>query len=405
MLKALITGAAGQMAQPVISYLSSLAIIDQLTLADLAEEKLVKIINNNGYTKCRPLKLDVRNKQQLAEAVTGQDVVVNFVGPYYRFGTTVLKAAIENGVNYVDIVDDFDTTAELLELNDKAAAAGITALIAMGASPGVINVLARLGSEQMDQTDEINTYWVVGESSPEFTGALKHFFHVMGSKIPTFENGQMKKIWPFRNDGAQTIAFLPPLGEFKLYHIGHPEPVTLSRFIPGVKTVTNRGALYPASLNQIFKVLVNYGITSDVPIPFRGEMVAPLEFFEALYNERLAHMPKTTEPSLGAMGVEIKGKKGNQEMIHWYTHSTNAEMEETTGYPAAVGAEMMLTGEITQKGVIAPECLNPQKFLKILSQATSVYDTVVLTEKIDGIVKKEGRLFDGQTWSDLLKGD
>ncbi len=405
MLKVLIAGAAGQMAQPVISYLSSLAMVTELTLADISEQKLNAIIDKDQSGKCRPLKLDVRNEQQLSQALQGQDVVVNFVGPYYRFGTTVLEAAIQNGVNYVDIVDDYDTTAQLLELNDKAAEAGITALIAMGASPGVINVVSRLSSDQMDQTEEINTYWVVGESATEFTGALRHFFHVISSKIPTFENGEMKLIWPFKNSGAQVITFPHPIGDFKVYQIGHPEPVTLSRFIPGVKTVTNRGALYPAVLNHIFKVLVNYGFTSEEPIPFRGEMVAPLEFFEALYNAQQKGMPANAQPPVTGMGVEVKGRKENREIVHWYTHSTvDCGMDETTGIPAAVGVEMMLSGEVTSKGVIAPECLEPKTFLKKLGKATNAYDNILLSEKIDGDIKREGTLFDRETWSDLLEG-
>jgi saccharopine dehydrogenase (NAD+, L-lysine-forming) len=403
-LKVLIAGAAGQMARPVIKHLSSLALVSGLTLADISAQRLRTIIEQDKSGKCRPFTLDVRNEQQLLQALQGQDVVVNLVGPYYLFGTTVLEAAIQKGVNYVDIVDDFDTAAQLLELNDKAAGAGVTALIAMGASPGVINVLSRLSSEQMEQTEEINTYWVAGEPATEFTGALRHFFHAVGSKVPTFKNGQMILIRPFKNSEAQVITFPPPLGEFQVYQMGHPEPVTLPRFIPGVKTVTNRGALYPAVLNHIFKVLVNYGFTSEEPIPFRGEMVAPLEFFEALFNARQKEMPSTDEPPVMGMGVEVKGKKDNREIVHWYTHSANCGMAEATGYPLAVGVEMILAKEITSKGVIAPECLEPGLFLRRLGAVTTVYDQVLLSEKIGGAVKREGKLFDEKTWGDLLEG-
>ena len=125
------------MARPVIKHLSSLALVSGLTLADISAQRLRTIIEQDKSGKCRPFTLDVRNEQQLLQALQGQDVVVNLVGPYYLFGTTVLEAAIQKGVNYVDIVDDFDTAAQLLELNDKAAGAGVTALIAMGASPGL----------------------------------------------------------------------------------------------------------------------------------------------------------------------------------------------------------------------------------------------------------------------------
>lgn len=400
-MKVLITGAAGQMAQPAINYLSSLSAIDKITLADLSEQKLKTIIEKNGSPKCYPLQLDIRDSQRLSDALTGQDVVLNLVGPYYHFGTTVLEAAIQNGVNYVDIADDFDTTAQLLELNDKAAQAGITALIGMGASPGMINVVARLSSDHMDQIEEINTSWVVGETNSDYTGAVVHLFHVMGNEIPTFENGQMKYIMPGMKEGARVIDFPPPIGPFEVYHIGHPEPVTLSKFIPGVQTVTNRGAIYPAERNFMFKVLVEAGFTSERPIPFRGEMVAPLEFFEALFRAAKEVMPPETEPSKMAMAVEVKGKKENSELVHCYYLADFGEMEAFTGFPAAIGVEMLLAGEAAQKGVIAPECLNPVQVLHRLSQATDAFNKLTISEKVNGTVKREGLLFDQNIWLDL----
>lgn len=400
-MKVLITGAAGQMAQPVIKYLSSLAIVDELTLADLSEQNLAAVIEKHGSSKCKPFKLDVRNPQLLAEALQGHDVVLNLVGPYYQFGTIVLEAAIQNGVNYVDIVDDFDTTQQLLDLNDKAAAAGITALIATGASPGLTNTLARLSSDHMDQVEEINTSWVVGEANSEYTGAIVHLFHAMGSEVPTFENGQIKFIMPSQQDGARLIDFPQPIGEFEVFHIGHPEPVTLGRFIPGVKTVTNRGAIWPKDKNDLFRVLVAAGFTSEQPIPFRGEMVAPLEFFKAMFHVWKQVLPPDTEPSKMATCVEVKGKKGDSEIVYTYYLADYGEMEAYTGNSAAVGVEMVLAGEANIKGVIAPECLDPLEYLRRLSKATDVYDKLIMYEKVDGNATKAGPLYDKNIWPEL----
>lgn len=400
-LKVLITGAAGQMAQPVIKYLIKLPMVDEIRLGDLSEARLADVIKAQGSPKCHPFKLDVRNPQLLKEALTGQDLVLNLVGPYYHFGTTVLEAAIKSGVNYVDIVDDFDTTQELLDLNDQAVQAGITALIATGASPGVTNVLSRLSSDYMEQVEEINTSWVVGEANSNYTGALVHLFHVMGNEVPTFENGEIKYIMPGQPDGARIINFPQPLGTCEVFQIGHPEPVTLSKFIPGVKTVTNRGAIWPEDKNNMFRVLVASGFTSEQKVPFRDLMVAPLDFFEVLFNIAKQTSPPDTEPSKMAMCVEIIGKKNNQDITHTYFLADYGEMETFTGMSAAVAVEMMLNGSAKTKGVIAPECLDPLEYMHKLSQATDGYRKLFLMETINGDLYRAGRFYNKNIWDDL----
>lgn len=404
-MKVLITGAAGQMAQPIIKYLISLAVVDELTLGDFNEVKLAEVIEKQGSPKCRPMKLDIRNWQLLSEALAGQDVVLNLVGPYYKFGTTVLEAAIQSGVNYVDIVDDFDTTQQLLDLNEQAAAANITALIATGASPGLTNVLARLSADLMDEVEEINTSWVVGEANSEYTGAIVHLFHAMGNEVPTFKDGKIQFIMPCQQDGARLINFPQPIGEFEVFHIGHPEPVTLGKFIPGVKTVTNRGAIWPKDKNDLFRVLVATGFTSEQPIPFKGETLVPLDFFEAMFKVWKQIFPPDTEPSKMATCIEVIGKKENRNVVYTYYLSDYGEMEEYTGNSAAVGVEMVLDGQANIKGVIAPECLNPLEYLRRLRQSTVAFDKIMMFKTVDGDVRKAGPLYDKNIWYEIWENN
>lgn len=402
-MKVLITGAAGQMAQPVIKYLSTLAVVDEISLGDLSEERLAGVIEKHGSPKLKPVQLDVRNPQLLSEALAGHDVVLNLVGPYYKFGTTVLEAAIKSGVNYVDIVDDFDTTQELLDMNDQAAAAGITALIATGASPGLTNVLSRLSADLLDEVEEINTSWVVGEANSEYTGALVHLFHAMGSEVPTFRDGKIEFIMPCQQDGARVVNFPYPFGEYEVFHIGHPEPVTLGKFIPGVKTVTNRGAIWPKDKNDLFRVLVASGFTSEQPIPFKGEMVPPLDFFKTMFGIWKVVLPPDEEPSKMATCVEVKGTKGDDEVVYTYYLSDYGEMEEYTGNSAAVGVEMVLAGQANIKGVIAPECLDPLEYLRRLRQPTKAFEKTMMIKTVNGDIAKAGPVYDENIWHELWK--
>ena len=54
----------------------------------------------------------------------------------------MLRAAIRAGCHYVDVCDDWEPTLEMLALDTEARAAGVTAVIGLGASPGITNLLA-----------------------------------------------------------------------------------------------------------------------------------------------------------------------------------------------------------------------------------------------------------------------
>ncbi len=41
---------------------------------------------------------------------SGYDAVVSAIGPFYVFGEDSLKLAIDAGINFVDICDDYDAT-------------------------------------------------------------------------------------------------------------------------------------------------------------------------------------------------------------------------------------------------------------------------------------------------------
>lgn len=163
-MKVVILGGAAAMAQPTIKILEKFDKITSLVLADLNVEMVNQIAEELDNEKIDTTSIDITDKDALTNLVTGADLVINFVGPYYKFGTKPLETIIEAGVNYVDILDDYDLTMEVLKLDDKAKEKGVTALVGMGASPGLTNILAKLAADALDNTEEIHTHWVVGET-------------------------------------------------------------------------------------------------------------------------------------------------------------------------------------------------------------------------------------------------
>lgn len=365
-LKIVVLGAAAHMAQPALQYLNKQEVVHEIVLTDINEERLRQVADQLGK-KATVQTLNIQDQDTLKSILRNDvDLMMNFIGPYYRFQTVALEIAIESGVHYLDLCDDYDVTMEALKLNELAKEKGLTAVIGMGASPGITNVLARLGADALDVTDEINTYWVVGDAEPGGFGALIHFFHIIAGKVPTFQDGEQKWIRAFQPDTAHKVDFEGPVGEVTLYHVGHPEPITLPTYIPSVKQVTNLGALLPAHQNQIFKTLVDTGLTSEEPILFKGEKVAPLEFLLHVFHQKqteATNQSKQKQQSVSAARIEVIGKKDGQLSSYSFTKSAYDKMDQGTSMPAGVVAAQLLRGMINVKGVIPPEALNPKKIM------------------------------------------
>jgi saccharopine dehydrogenase-like NADP-dependent oxidoreductase len=189
--------------------------------------------------KATALRLDVTDRQALSAALAGCDVVVNTVGPYFRFGVPLLRAAIDARRDYIDICDDPEPTLEMLAVDQDAKAAGVTALIGVGASPGVSNLLAVLAGGELDHVQTLYTGWSINGAQPAGTdtvgAALVHGMHQISGNIPVTRNGTLTS----RPALEKTTFVYPGIGVATGRSFGHPEAVTLQRAFPELADNTN----------------------------------------------------------------------------------------------------------------------------------------------------------------------
>ena len=241
-MRVLVTGGGGSEGKAIGIILAKEADVEKIIVVDRSERRAARAVQEIG-AKAEAKIGSIDDHASMVNLMQEADMVVNAVGPFYRHSTKVLKAAIEAKKNYVDICDDYDATIALLALDGEAKEADITALINMGSSPGVVNVLAGYGADKLDQTDEINISWCVHYGAGEGgAGAGLHGYHMINGNIPQFLNGKLVNV---PGGSGKEIVEFPGCGTTECSYVGHPEPVTLPRFIRGVKTVTNRGAVLP----------------------------------------------------------------------------------------------------------------------------------------------------------------
>jgi saccharopine dehydrogenase (NAD+, L-lysine-forming) len=379
-MRALVIGGTGGMGQGVARDLIKQERITKVTLGDInidptrVQEKLRR------SDKVSLTRIDVNDHSGMVSAIKEADVVINCAGPFYKTAVAVARAAVEAKVNYIDICDDYEAVPILFSeaAIDKAAKeAGITVLTGMGSDPGTNNVLVKWYANQLDRVDEIHLFWVV--SIAELAGAAwDHSLHMVTGKIPQYLDGKLEYVEG--GTGEEIAAFLEPLGVCKVRYVGHPQPITIPRYIEGVKKVVIKGALIPGWVDELIKEQKETGFLGTGTVEVKGTKVVPYDLTLKLWDA----IPKGRDngPAASGLKVIVKGERKGKQVT--YTADIVGRMAPGTGLPASIAALMMDAGEVSVKGVVAPEgCIDPEKFLAaLLKRGARIHQTETIASMV-----------------------
>ena len=317
------------------------------------------------------VQCDARDPHSVRSAIEGSDVVLNCVGPFYLTVKPILNAVLEAGINYVDVCDDVDVTLDLLAMDAQVRQSGIAALIGMGSSPGLTNVIARLAADTLlDSVESIDIFHTHGGEPVEGAGVIGHRFHCMAIPIPIYLDGKLQYVDYFGDDGLalrQSFDF-PYIGPTAIYPYPHPEQITLPQHI-AVRQVTNKGSVLPEPYYDLIRDLARLGLSSTKPVDVQGQSVVPYDFAIAYVLRERERILKETGfgQQRGCVSVVVRGlSAGLPCEYRFHMASTSQALGEGTGIPAAIGTMLMQRGRVQGQGVMPPEaCLQPMEFLSL----------------------------------------
>jgi len=375
MAKVIVLGGCGAVGSVAARTLASAGDFSEVIIGDINIEKAKAFASSFGTKNVRAVKVDAADPQSTRDAIRGADIVLNCIGPFYLFVKGILSAATEARINYVDICDDVDATYDILNMDDSVKRAGITALIGMGSSPGVTNILAKLAATTLlEEVESIDIYHAHGGEPIEGEGVIAHRFHCMSIDIPQFLDGELKTVKFFSEDGIalQEKIDFPRLGKgIRVYPYPHPEQVTLPRYIKA-RRVTNKGTVLPDEYYKLITEICRLGLHTREPLEFKGKKLIPYEVSIAYILKRREEILKQTNfgPQRGCVKVVVAGKKGGKKHSYVFSLSSGDQaLGEGTGIPAAMGVILMQRGKVTGKGVLPPEgCLNPMDFVGLIGE-------------------------------------
>lgn len=376
-----VLGGAGGVGRVAVDALTRIDAVDEVVVGDLDLREAEAVVDALGSPKLRAAAADVEDRAALTTLITGADVVLNCVGPFYRFGPPTLSTAIEAGVGYVDVCDDLDATRALLAMDPAARDAGVTALIGMGNSPGLANIFVKLCAEGLlDEVTSADICHIHGGEPFEGAAVLKHRIHAMVDDVPLFIDGREIAVRQLDDSGAAHVREIEfaGVGTYPAYPYPHPETITLPATFPTLRRATNLGVVYPLSYFRMTQDLVRAGMALEEPITVGQHSVAPIDVMVALLQHHRPAMlaaDGVAGPG-GCLRVEVRGTRDGADHTYVFSlTSAGAGAGQGTGIPAALGAALLRDGALGDRpGVHPPEAIVPVD--RLLALAGTVVATM-----------------------------
>lgn len=307
-----------------------------------------------GRVSC--FELDVSDATALGKYVKDAAIIVNTTDGSRSI--EILSAAIHLRVPYLDVHGTL-LVDERLALSGAAEAAGITALIGMGCSPGITNMLAGYGARNAVGAITIEVEYVTHRPMNPSLGlldtALRQFRNHVRSTV--YENGTYHSKLPF--EGELRTRFPGLENEVDLVYTPHSEPVTLPLFVPGLKKVTVRGSYQP-NMMMLLKALYSFGLMQqDLKVNVGGVS----HDFQPILRDALmgdgTPKPDGVTP-LYLLRVRVTGEEKGRQVINEMTvgHPRGWDplpQGRMTALPASFTAQMIAKREFRRVGVCGPE--------------------------------------------------
>ncbi|MFF4198730.1 saccharopine dehydrogenase family protein [Nonomuraea sp. NPDC001831] len=380
-MKILALGGPGAMGRVAVRVAIGLPGVQEIVVADRDAHAAARLAQELGGSGVRmsAREVDVTDEAELDAVLKEADIVLNTVGPYYRFGLGVLRAAIRTRTHYLDICDDWEPTLEMLALDADARAAGVCAVIGMGASPGISNLLAARAVARLDTVTDLYTAWPVdvpgaGGDDTDLRGpdgrpiaAAVHWMQQIRGTVAVVSNGELVQQQPLR-----PVALTLPGGrKGTAYTVGHPEPVTLQRSYRPTGDAANLMVITPGTVAYLDV------LRSDLDSGRLTNETAAVDLAKPTMRRALRAAARavrfSTPGSLPPFFAAATGTRDGHPLTV-LAHLVNTgglmkNMSEATGIPAAAGLAQLLDGTVVRPGVHPPEVIiDPERFFADLAE-------------------------------------
>jgi len=389
-MKVVVLGGAGKMGSVAVQDLAGDRRVDEVIIADrdLAQARTVAGIINSPKISIQ--SVDVTDHAALVNVLRGTDACLN--ATVYYFNLQVMEACLEAGVPYTDMGGLFHTTRKQLELSERFAEAGLSAVLGMGSAPGVPNVQARYAANRLDTIEYIHIYDGIKPPPPDqviFPYAVPTIIDELTMSPMVYRDGDFVACEPLSE--FEDYWFTPPIGLLPMHLSLHSEVATLPITFrdKGLKECffkINYWGMAKEAVEKI-RVLADFGFAGREPVEVKGQQVVPRDLLVALTSHYVPSItdvlapPKKRPPNwTKEIVTEVRGEKDGKA-VTYRLGTLTCKGALPTGVAPARTAIWLAEGRIPP-GVHPPEAvIEPEPFFKELEER-EIYTQVSITEPL-----------------------
>ncbi len=376
-MRIVVLGGAGKMGALAVEDLAINPRVDEVVLADRDMDAAGAVADYLDNPKLSMVEVDLNDHDGLVALLEPADACVN--ATVYYTNLAVMEACLAAGTHYVDLGGLFHGTRKQLELNDRFAAAGVSAVLGMGSAPGAPNVLARYAADRLDTIDAIRIYDGVKPPPPgtmRFTYAAPTIIDEMTQQPMVYRNGEFVSCEPLSE--FEDYQFTGSLGILPMHLSLHSEVATLpvSFAAKGVRDVffkINYWGMDRETVERV-RVLADFGFDRTEPVAVGAETVVPRDVMIAMMADfvpsayAILTAPENPPGDWAKEIVSVVSGTADGAPVTYRMGMLTLKGALPTGALPARAAAWMAAGMVAP-GVHPPElAFEPEPFLKELEE-------------------------------------
>jgi lysine 6-dehydrogenase len=334
---------------------------------EIAERAAQRVNHLIGANVAEAVQVEVTDTTALEHALTGVHAFVSAVPYYYNLDITRVAVKVKSCM--CDLGGNTDIARQQHTFNDQARQAGISIIPDCGQVPGLGSSLTVYAMSLLDEATDVYMWdgGIPQNPQPPFNYLLT--FHVAGLTNEYAEpavflrNGKITQVEPMTE--LETVEFPDSVGTLEAFVAGGGTSTMPWTFEGKLRTLQNLTLRYPGHFNQL-RAFWDLGLWDLKPVSIGKTELVPRDIFHALYEPKVT-FPNDPVKSRDIVLVRVKalGKKNGQpaqalvELVDHFDEKTGfTAMERTTGWDAAIVAEMMAHG-LTPRGAGGVESFVP----------------------------------------------
>jgi lysine 6-dehydrogenase len=333
----------------------------------VAEHAARRVNRLAGLQVAEAAQVEATDLEAVEKVLQGVDAFVSAVPYYYNLDIT--RVAVKVGASMCDLGGNTDIARQQHAFDAEARKRGVSIIPDCGQVPGLGSSLTVYTMGLLDEAIDVYM-WDGGlpqNPQPPFNYLLT--FHVAGLTNEYAEpaiflrNGKITEVEPMTE--LEMVEFPDSVGTLEAFVAGGGTSTMPWTFEGKLRTLQNLTLRYPGHYQQL-RAFWDLGLWSLNPIKAGKDQVVPRDIFHALYEPKVT-FPKDPQKSKDIVFVRVKalGKKDGQaaqalvELVDRFDEQTGfTAMERTTGWDAAIVAEMMAHGQ-TPRGAGGVESFVP----------------------------------------------